>query len=169
MLFFWVYLEWVVVLTGAEFVYCLGAFVPGKAPLETFDPVHGLPEILAVLREIWSEQKRGAFMNMKKLFAAETIEDRTKLRGIVDFLLQNDVIHRTAGGELAVSGDLHSMTLYDLYAKIPPEIIRGENGGSAAIKNMDLDAVRERVQVSLKAQMDVPLITFVQDSKTGVQ
>jgi membrane protein len=165
MLFFWVYLSWVVVLTGAEIVFCLGAVFPSPASCGTFDPLKGLPEILNVLGRIWTGQKRGQYLNMKRMLVPPASVDRTKLRRIVDFLLQNDVIHLTARGELSVSGDLHSLTLYDLYARIPPDIIRGENGDGTAGGGDALDLVRDRVREALREGMQVPLATLLQDSK----
>jgi len=165
MLFFWVYLSWVVVLTGAEIVFCLGAVFPSPASCGTFDPLKGLPEILNVLGRIWTGQKRGQYLNMKRMLVPPASVDRTKLRRIVDFLLQNDVIHLTVRGELSVSGDLHSLTLYDLYARIPPDIIRGENGDGTAGGGDALDLVRDRVREALREGMQVPLATLLQDSK----
>jgi membrane protein len=165
MLFFWVYLEWVVVLTGAEIVYCLGAIRPVREAQADFDPLLGVPEILYVLRHVWSGQKTGAFMNMKKLLSADNSIERSTLHRIVDFLVLNDIIHLTASGELALSGDLHSLTLYDLYAKLPPELIRAEKGTEPVEGEDALGEVRQSVLQSLMTRMDVPLIMFVQDSK----
>jgi membrane protein len=164
MLFFWIYLEWVVVLTGAEFVYTLGYFsAPADAGIE-FDPLQGMPEVIVVLDHVWSGQVSGHCTSIKKLFAAENIPDRSKLSLIVDFLVQNGIIHLTADGGLAVSADLHSLTLYDLYSKLPPEIVREEAGMPGADAGDRFNTVRQCVENSLRSGMSVPLIELLKDS-----
>lgn len=165
MLFFWIYLEWVVVLTGAEFVYSFGYCNHLKEESGcTCDHMRGLPEIVIVLEHVWRGQTSGRFMNMKKLFAAENIPDRSKLSRIVDFLLQNEVIHLTADGGLALSADLHKLTLYDLYSKLPPEIVRMEDGVPDAGMGDRLEAVRQEVEVALRRGMSVPLVELLNES-----
>lgn len=164
MLFFWVYLEWVVVLTGAELVYSLGYCTPETRGESCFDPLRGMPGIVAVLGHVWRGQSEGRFVNMKTLFAAENIPDRSTLNGIVDFLLQHDVMHLTADGGLAIGADLHSLTLFDLYSKLPPGIVQGE-GGMQEVRSGDrLAAVRQGVETALRSGMNVPLIELLNDS-----
>jgi membrane protein len=165
MLFFWIYLEWVVVLTGAEFVFSLGAFESADVVMGEFDPLRGVPGIIAVLRHIWAGQVSGSFMTMKKLFTAENIPDHRKLRRIVDFLVQNKLIHLTADGGFAVSADLRSRTLYDLYTKIPPELVQGDSGTAPEPYGTELDGVRDAVREALRNGMHIPLSELVNDSK----
>ncbi|NTW53004.1 MAG: YihY family inner membrane protein [Chlorobiaceae bacterium] len=164
MLFFWIYLEWVVVLTGAEFVFCLGYFSPSTEDSREFDPLQGVPGIVAVLRSVWSAQASGSFMTMKKLFAAEIMADHSKLNRIVEFLMQGGMVHQTADGGLAVSADLHSLTLYELYSRIPPEIVHGDRGSEETPAGTGLREVRDEVRAALISTMHVPLIALVNDS-----
>lgn len=164
MLFFWIYLEWVVVLTGAEFVYSLGYFSPSAADSQEFDPLQGVTSIVGVLRSVWSAQANGSFMTMKKLFAAEIMADRSKLSRIVEFLVQNGIVHQTSDGGLAISADLHSLTLYDLYSRIPPEIVHGDRGSEELPAGTGLMEVRDEVRAALTSTMNVPLIALVNDS-----
>jgi membrane protein len=164
MLFFWIYLEWVVVLTGAEFVYSLGYFSPPQEVEAEFDPVRGLPEVIAVLAHIRDGQISGRFTSIKKLFTAENMPDRSKLNRIVDFLVQNDIVHQTADGGLAVSADLHSLTLYDLYTQLPPEIVRTEAGEPFVESGDRFVQVRQKVAAELGSSLRVPLIELLNDS-----
>jgi len=52
MLFFWIYTGWVVVLTGAEFVFCLGALHPVNPVLRQFNPLQSLPLVVSLLYQI---------------------------------------------------------------------------------------------------------------------
>ena len=168
MLFFWIYLEWVVVLTAAVFVYSLGYFSPASESGREFDPLKGLPDLLAVLSHIQSAQTSGRFIDMKKLFGAENIPDRSKLSRIVEFLEQNKVIHLTADGGLAVTADLHSFTLYDLYSKLPPEMARGEADAPEIVVGDRFDEVRKEAGEALRSGLHVPLIELLQDSTSRV-
>ncbi len=168
MLFFWIYLEWVVVLTAAELVYSLGYFsVPADACRE-FDPLKGLADLLAVLGHIHAAQASGRCIDMKKLYSAENIPDRSKLSRIVEFLTQNDIIHLTADGGLAVTADLHSFTLYDLYTKLPPEMARCESGAVETPVGERFGQVRQEVGEALGNGLKVPLIELLQDSTSRV-
>ncbi|NTU57727.1 MAG: YihY family inner membrane protein [Chlorobiaceae bacterium] len=164
MLFFWIYLEWIVVLIGAEFVFSLGYFSPLQRDSREFDPLQGVPGIIVVLRSIWSAQESGSFITMKKLFAEENIADRSKLSRIVEFLVQGGVVHQTADGGLAVSADLHSLTLYELYSTIPSEIVYAERGMEELPASAGLAEVRDGVREALRSTMHVPLIALVNDS-----
>ncbi|NTV01609.1 MAG: YihY family inner membrane protein [Chlorobiaceae bacterium] len=168
MLFFWIYLEWVVVLTAAEFVYSLGYFSASCESGSEFDPLKGIPDLLAVLGHIQSAQEAGRFMDMKKLFAAENIPDRSKLTRIVEFLRQGNVIHMTADGGLAVTADLHSFTLYELYMKLPPEMARDEADAPERAAGDRFQEVRQTVGEALRSGLHVPLIELLQDSTSRV-
>ena len=128
MLFFWIYLGWVVVLTGAEFVFCLGALKPLGVMAESFSPLRGVPVILSVIGSIWNAQKSGSSTNMNKILKTVHSVQPSDLRKIVDILLQNNFIHVTANGDLSVSRDLYTLTLFDLYAIMPQGLSGDENG-----------------------------------------
>jgi membrane protein len=165
MLFFWIYLEWVVVLTGAEFVFSLGYFRPAVCPAREFDPLQGLPEVVAVLRSVWRAQLSGSFMTGKKLLASEIIGDRSKLSFAVDFLKQNGILHQTADGGLAISADIHTVSLYDLYAKLPGALFNGDGcaeGGQQV--SCEFEPLRTEVREALRSVMQTPLIALVNDS-----
>ncbi|UWX58301.1 YihY family inner membrane protein [Chlorobaculum sp. MV4-Y] len=165
MLFFWIYLEWVVVLTGAEFVFSLGYFRPAVCPAREFDPLQGLPEVVAVLRSVWRAQLSGSFMTGKKLLASEIIGDRSKLGFAVDFLKQNGILHQTADGGLAISADIHTVSLYDLYAKLPGALFNGDGcaeGGQQV--SCEFEPLRTEVREALRSVMQTPLIALVNDS-----
>lgn len=165
MLFFWIYLEWVVVLTGAEFVFSLGTLESPSVEKGEFDPLRGVPGIIAVLRHVWAGELSGTFMTMKKLFTAENIPDRRKLSRIVDFLLQCKLIHLTADGGFALSADLRSRTLYDLYTMIPPELAQGDDGTVQEAFSTEFDGVRDGVRDALRSGMHMPLTALVNDSR----
>lgn len=164
MLFFWIYLEWVVVLTGAEFVFSLGYFRPAVCPAREFDPLQGVPEVVAVLRSVWRAQLSGSFMTGKKLLASENSGDRSKLGLAVDFLKQNGILHQTADGGLAISEDLHAVTLYDLYAKLPGELFNGDGCVDEGPASCEFEPLRAEVREALRSAMQTPLIALVNDS-----
>ena len=164
MLFFWIYLGWVVVLTGAEFVFCLGALKPLGGVVESFNPLRGVPVILSVLGSIWNGQKSGHSMNMKKILKTVPSLQPSDLRKIVDILLQNDVLHVTANGDLAISRDLYELTLYDLYTIIPPGFAGDENGTLISDGNsLNLEAISRGVSDCLKSTLNMPLATLLED------
>ncbi len=164
MLFFWVYLGWIVVLTGAEFVFCLGALKPAGLVAEVFSPVRGVPEILSVLGHIWSGQKSGQAVNMKRILKIVHGLTPTGLRKIVDILLQNELIHLTVNGDFSVSRDLYVLTLFDLYAIIPAGFWADENGSLISGSNsVHLESISRGVTECLKHSMDLPLAPLLED------
>lgn len=59
-LFLWIFLFWVLLLTGAEVVYSLGAIRPASVEPERRDPMAGFPLVLAVLSTIRQSAAGGA-------------------------------------------------------------------------------------------------------------
>ena len=165
MLFFWIYLGWVVVLTGAEFVFCLGALKPLGVISEPFNPLRGISLILSVVGSIWTSQKIGSSINMKKILKTVHSVQPSDLRKIVDVLLQNNIIHVTANGDLSVSRDLYTLTLYDLYAIMPPGLSADENGSLISGGNsVHLETISRGVSESLKGTMDISIATLLEDN-----
>jgi membrane protein len=164
MLFFWIYLGWIVVLTGAEFVFCLGALKPVGMVIDLFNPLRGVPEILSVMGHVWSGQKSGNAMNMKKILKVIDGLTPSGLRKVVDILLQNDLLHLTVNGDLAISRDLYVLTLYDLYTIIPSGFWSDENGSLISGGNsVHLRTISMGVMECLKSSMDLPLAPLIED------
>lgn len=164
MLFFWIYLEWVVVLTGAEFVFSLGYFRPVESRTQEFDPLQGVPELVAVLRSVWLAQASGSFVTGKKLLASENSGDRSKLGLAVEFLKRSGMLHQTTDGGLAISADIHAMTLFDLYAKLPRELFIGEGCMDDGQGSGEFEPLRAELREALRGAMQTPLIALLNDS-----
>ncbi|ASQ90210.1 hypothetical protein CHL67_04065 [Prosthecochloris sp. GSB1] len=163
LLFFWIYLIWVVALTGAEFVYCLGAMKPEVKERPEFRPLNGMRDVLEVLEHIWLGQQAGEYVNLKKTVRLGNGFDGSKAREIIDYLIRSNHVHVTADGGLALSADIHTLSLYDLYSTMPPELAGGGSGGEGAA-NEDgcrLDELEDNVRECLRRTMHDPVACFM--------
>ena len=162
MLFFWIYLGWLVVLIGAEFVFCLGAIKPLSSEAATFNPLRGIALVLSVLALLRNANNNGQSMNMKRLLKSAHPIPPSLLRTIVDLLLQHELIHLTIKGNLALGGELYQMRLYDLYTLIPQSFAADENGLMVSGGNsVHLETISRRVSACLKSSMEVSLATLL--------
>ena len=168
LLFFWIYLIWVVALSGAEFVYCLGAMrsVPRAKP--GFRPLKGIRDVISVLEHIWTRQQTGEYVNLKKASIVGNGIKGRRLLDIVDALIESNFIHVTADGGLAISGNIQELTLYDLYRAIPQGVI-GDSGDGSGSEEYDasLSLLEERLQRCLQENMNEPLAVFM-DRKDAI-
>ena len=162
LLFFWIYLIWVVALSGAEFVYCLGAIRPAAKAKSRFRPLKSIRDVISVMEHVWTGQQSGEYVSLKKAAAVGDGIKGRRLRDIVDVLLENNLLHVTADGGLAVSGDIHELTLYDLYRVIPQEGIGGnEDDGAGNEYTESLALLEERILQCLQENMNEPLAVFM--------
>ena len=166
LLFFWIYLIWVVALSGAEFVYCLGAMKPTAKAKTEFSPLKGMRDVLDIMEHIWQGQQSGEYVNLKKSSIVVDGIDGQRLRNIVAILIENNLIHVTANGGLALSGDMHKLTLYDVYSVIPSEILNSGEGDKAEREEYArLDELEERIVHCLHENMNEPLAVFMNADK----
>ncbi len=166
LLFFWIYLIWVVALSGAEFVYCLGAMKPTAKAKTEFSPLKGMRDVLDIMEHIWQGQQSGEYVNLKKSSIVVDGIDGQRLRNIVAILIENNLIHVTANGGLALSGDMHKLTLYDVYSVIPSEIFNSGEGDKAEREEYArLDELEERIVHCLHENMNEPLAVFMNADK----
>ena len=100
------------------------------------------------------------------MYKRQVIEGLTPsgLRKVIDILLQNGLLHVTVNGDLAISRDLYTMTLYDLYAIIPSGFWGDENGLLISGGNsVHLKTISKGVTECLKNSMDLPLAPLLED------
>ncbi|WP_292002887.1 YihY family inner membrane protein [Chlorobium sp.] len=158
MLFFWIYLGWLVVLTGAELVFTLGAMrhdPPAEALKKT---LQGLAPVLSVLGSLLQDQQGGWPLRAGK--RKEPGRER-----IIDLLLEKGVIHETAKGKLAVSLDLYRTTLFDLYTLIPREPDLDEALADSGGTTLEaLAPIEKEVTLCMKGLMDMPVASLLEDS-----
>jgi len=158
MLFFWIYLAWLVVLTGAELVFTLGAMGKGPPAGTPKKMLQGLAQVLSMLGSIRQAQQGVLPLNAGK-------RSRAARERIIDLLLEKGVIHETAKGGLAVSLDLNRTTLFDLYALMSGEPVPDElPADSCETASGALALIEEEVRVCLKGLMDMPVASLLEDS-----
>ena len=166
LLFFWIYLIWVVALSGAEFVYCLGAMKPIAKARTEFSPLKGMRDVLDIMEHIWQGQQSGEYVNLKKSSIVGDGIDGQRLRNIVAILIENNLIHVTANGGLALSGDMHRLTLYDVYSVIPSGVFSSGEGDKVEREEYArLDELEKRIVHCLHENMNEPLAVFMNADK----
>ncbi len=162
LLFFWIFLIWVVALSGAEFVYCLGAMRPAAKARREFEPLKGMHDVLSVLEDIRAGQESGNYVSLKKAMSFGNGVKGRRLLDIVEALTENNYVHVTAEGGLALSCDVHQLTLFDLYRSMPQEIIAGGGNGKKDKPGGTVFSLLEtRVGECLRENMDEPLAVFM--------
>ena len=162
LLFFWIYLIWVVALSGAEFVYCLGVVHPERAVVREFHPLLGISAVLLVIERISAAQFSGGFLTMNTLEDLCRSVARMQLRRITDFLLQQNIMHKTAEGFFALSADLHTLTLYDLYAILPADLVQPKDPETSDSHfGPDLSGLEQNITQCLQHAMHQPLAAFL--------
>jgi len=160
LLFFWIYLVWVVVLTGAEFVYSLGESRQGPVSREKFHPLRGINALLSVIEAIARAQYQGTRIDMKRLSSEIRAYGSMPLGSIVRLMEDQDIIHKTAAGAFAISCDLHTLSLYELYEKVSPQLFEAENG-MEALPSGRLGALDEEITGYMRQAMKEPVAAFI--------
>jgi len=160
MLFFWIYLGWLVVLTGAELVFSLGAVGSGPVEQSPKKTLQGLEPLLSVLGRIWQAQLGGSPLRVRGEHGRDA--------RMIALLLEKGVVHETAAGELAVSIDLYGTTLFDLYSRMPGDMAEHEaHPGNGENEIGPLAAIEDSVTACMKERMGLPVAALLQDSFTG--
>lgn len=169
LLFFWVYLAWVVVLTGAGLASSMGS-IPRKEPVPPAGrPLQVLFPVLSVLDAVRSAQENGSLLKKVNLRQGKGIRAMNAAAGaaLVDCLLQSGILQETAEGNLVVGIDLNRTTLYDLYCRIPDECNEpGLSVGSSGDCHEALASLDRDVAACMKERMEVPLASLLQDTIT---
>jgi len=170
LLFFWIYLIWVVALSGAEFVYCLGAVRQDeKKEKKQFSALHGLRDVLAVMEHIWKGQQCGQYVRYKKYTLFRKGIDAARVRSIVAILAENRLIHVTADGEFALHCDIHEVTLFDLYSIMPPEILAGSDSAASGERYEQLYELEATVASCLRESLDKPLALYIKQEEGVIE
>nr|VFJ69041.1 MAG: tRNA-processing RNAse BN [Candidatus Kentron sp. FW] len=109
----WVYISWLVILLGAEFTYCLGSFRHGA--LEQGQRGYELVLAFRLLGHLGRFQEAGEIPSAKSLLEQENGVDEFRLDYSLNTLQRARIVHRTESGGWALSRDLHTLTLAELY------------------------------------------------------
>ncbi|MEE9904690.1 YihY family inner membrane protein [Chlorobium sp.] len=167
MLFFWVYLAWVVVLTGAELASCMGSVRQEAKISLAGTPLQALYPVLSMLAAVSSAQERGTLLRTADLRRRNGIGviSTSAAAALADCLLQEGVLQETAEGKLVIALDLYRMTLYELYSRLPLEQAEtafaagSSDRGSPALASLDRE-----VAACMKERMEVPVASFLNDT-----
>nr|VFJ60374.1 MAG: tRNA-processing RNAse BN [Candidatus Kentron sp. FW] len=109
----WIYISWLVILLGAEFTHCLGSFRHGA--LEQGQRGHDLVLAFRLLGHLGRFQEAGEIPSAKRLLGQENGVDEFRLDYSLSALQRARIVHRTESGGWALSRDLHTLTLAELY------------------------------------------------------
>ena len=111
LLLLWIYLCWIIVLLGAEFVKAL-TVCPRRSDHAKGEPLVQVLHILGLFRQA---QTKGLSVNEKDIF---DLADKIELREWNEYrsrLLAMDLIRVVEGGGLVLCMDLREVVLWDLY------------------------------------------------------
>ena len=167
MLFFWVYLAWLVVLTGAELASSMGAVQQEAKVYQAGTPLQALYPVLLMLAAVSSAQERGMLLRTADLRRRNGIVamSASAAAALADCLLQARVLQETAEGKLVVALDLYRTTLYELYSRLSLEqadaafATGSSDRGGTALASLDRE-----VAAYMKERMDVPVASFLHDT-----
>ena len=164
----WIYLSWLVILGGAEFVRALTSY-----DHEHRDQFSALVLIVAVLERFYQSHASGGSIRESDLLRSHWLPGK-QLLGISQWdqirnlLLDNQVIRSTEQREYVLTRSLQSLSLADLY-----RIVRSpELGYSEPVLTQDSSPWYQRIQAltsaaekDLLAALDYPVAAFFENKE----
>jgi membrane protein len=151
---FWIYLSWILVLMGASLTASLAAFDyrPQELQLAPGNELRGLVRVLA---HFVAAQRDGRALHSQDLRALEPFLSDDLVQRYLSDLSNAGLIRRGEDAAWALTCDLSTTTLYDVYAHCEYRLPSGAGfpGGVDAVAERLLDeanaAVRDRLRVRL--------------------
>ena len=155
---FWIYISWVVVLLGASLAASLSAFDyrPGELQLMPDNKFRGL---LRVLGHFIVAQRSGIALHSRDLCEREQFLTDDLIQEFLRQLSNSGLVRRGEDGAWALTRDLATTTLYDLYAGSDYRLPTGAPLPGSSGDAPDADAARrlDAVIAELRERMKVPL------------
>lgn len=167
----WLYLSWTVVLSGAEFTYCLQAFRTAAEEVEALDVKNDFLLAYRMLKYLWEGQKSGRSIALEELAAREPEAGLLGVRRILELLRGSALVARDDQGNWLIARDLTHYTLLDLYCSHPfplPRITPGLQANEDAI-DPELLPLLEEIDQALEKAMASPLaVLFEKETEETV-
>ena len=119
LLLIWIYVSWLIVLTGAEVACCLGLFTP-KHVSERIDRPEPFVHAFRVLGYLWQSKEWG--MHFSRILALEPVSGEW-LQGLLAYMEQKGLVEQNKRGNWSLQHDLRNFTLLDLSRtldRLPP-------------------------------------------------
>lgn len=164
MLFFWIYISWLVVLSGVQLVFSIDVVGRASFVQKPEKTLQGLAPLLSVLGAIWHAQQCGSVVRSGNRNMDPALKGPVGEK-IVEMLLQRDVIHETVDGGLAIGIDPYATTLFELYHAMPRELASlKERSGVDDAAVLAVASIEEAVTAHLRSGMHLPLVSLLKDS-----
>lgn len=154
----WVYVSWVIVLFGAQLVYCLMIFrVRRFRPVES-RAVSNFIAAYRLLGHLWQGQSAGKAYQVSELSKLEPDFSLENMHILLHGLEDSQIVYRNEMGDWGLARDLDKLRLQDLYHAFPAPI--SEFGGDWVDSddwNRALYATLLEGKESIDQAMDIPL------------
>jgi membrane protein len=115
LLLVWIYLCWMILLIGAEFVKLLSVY-PRAGEAASGEPLFQVLRILDLFRRAHS---RGDVLKEKDVYALSAQVDLQRWSEYRTLLIENHLLHVVDDGALVLSKDLNELTVWDFYRLFP--------------------------------------------------
>jgi membrane protein len=152
----WVYLVWIIVLTGAEFTQALSGYRAGRSGALS-DPRLELVLTVRVLSHLWHAQQHGVSVTRRGLSRREPDAGEMAVESLLARLEQSRVVQRTQRGGWILARDPNSFTLLDLYRSQGMALPDFGHRTLSDPRDRRLAELIEPVEQSLRRSLDVPL------------
>lgn len=156
LLLLWIYLCWIIVLLGAEFVKAL-TVCPRRSDEKKGEPLVQVLHILGLFRQA---QIKGLSVNEKNVF---DLADKIELREWNEYrsrLLAMGLIRVVEGGGLVLCKDLREVALWELYRALPwplPIVVLGNNAWEVQLSELLRSAAghsKQQMSLSVAALLE---------------
>lgn len=158
----WIYVSWVIILSGAQLAYSLNTFQP-RAPAEERD--WDLIDVCLLLGHLWQVQRDGSGLTLEQLRQLEPELVPGHMVGILNELQAAGWVMQRQTGEWVLIRDLSEQTLLDLHRLLPrrlPEEATQRIPRHAAEQKLQL--AFEQGRDSLEQTLTVPIKALLPDS-----
>ena len=114
----WIYVSWVIILMGAQLVRSLSTYEP---PERSAKQHHEMMLMLQTLELLWRQHNngQGALFREREILRSLNMKDTERWRKVKEYLLSNNIIHRTDHQCLSLSRSLHHLTLWEVISQSP--------------------------------------------------